>query len=49
MVLTRDQQNLLSKRLNGGLAGKVTFEIKGQKLVGILNNQNMINSRNYGG
>ena len=49
MVLTRDQQNLLSKRLNGGLAGKVTFEIKGQKLVGILNNQNRLNSRNYGG
>ena len=43
MVLTRDQQNLLSKRLNGGLAGKVTFEIKGQKLVGILNNQNRLN------
>lgn len=49
VVLNRDQQDILSKRLNGGLAGKVTFEIKGQKLVGILNNQNRINSRNYGG
>ena len=49
MVLNRDQQNILSKRLNGGMNGKVTFEIKGQKLVGILNNQNRINSQNYGG
>ena len=40
MVLTRDQQNLLSKRLDGGLAGKVVFEIRGDKLVGILNNYN---------
>lgn len=49
MVLNREQQNILSKRLNGGMNGKVTFEIKGQKLVGILNNQNRINSQNYGG
>lgn len=49
VVLNREQQDILSKRLNGGLAGKVTFEIKGQKLVGILNNQNRLNSRNYGG
>jgi hypothetical protein len=47
-VLTREQ-SAAWERGNMGLNGRVTFEIKGQKLVGILNNQNRINSMNYGG
>lgn len=49
MVLTRDQQNILSKRLGGGMNGKVTFEIRGQKLVGVLNNYNSVSGMRYGG
>ena len=46
MVLTRDQQNLLSDRINGG--GQVEFVIKGSNLVGILNGHKKIKSRSYG-
>jgi hypothetical protein len=34
--------------LKGGLAGKVEFRIKGDTLVGVLNNNQKIASRNYG-
>lgn len=48
VVLNRDQQDILSKRLNG-FGGNVEFRIKGDTLVGVLNNHNRIASRNYGG
>ena len=48
MVLTRQQQNLLASRLDNG-GNRVEFVIKGSNLVGILNGQNKLNSRNYGG
>ena len=47
MVLNgRQQANLFNMINNGGLigGGKVTFEIKGRELVGVLNNYN--NKRN---
>lgn len=46
MILTREQQNILSDRLtsaNG--ASQVRFVIEGNNLVGILNNWNRFNSR----
>ena len=46
-VLTREQ-SAAWERGSMGMNGRVTFEIKGQKLVGILNNQNKINSMSYG-
>ena len=46
MILTREQQNILSDRLtsaNG--ASQVRFVIEGNNLVGILNNWNRFNAR----
>lgn len=44
MILNRDQQALLSQRLNGGGA-KVEFFIQGQNLRGLLTNQITLDSR----
>ena len=49
VVLNKQQQDILSNRLNGGFGGNVEFRIKGDTLVGVLNNHNKIASRNYGG
>ena len=46
MVLTKEQQNILSDRIDAGLNGKVEFIIRGQQLVGVLNNYNRTTSRN---
>lgn len=40
VVLTKTQANNIGSMLNGGMGGKVVFEIRGDKLVGILNNYN---------
>jgi hypothetical protein len=48
VVLNKEQQDILSKRLNGG-GGNVEFKIKGDTLVGVLNNHNRVASRSYGG
>ena len=48
VVLNREQQNILSDRLSGGLNGTVKFKIEGSDLVGVLNNNNLIASRIYG-
>jgi hypothetical protein len=40
VVLTKTQANNIGSMLNGGMNGKVVFEIRGDKLVGILNNYN---------
>ena len=47
VVLNKQQQDILSNRLNG-MNGKVEFRIKGDTLVGVLNNNQKIASRNYG-
>jgi hypothetical protein len=49
VVLNKQQQDILSNRLNGGMNGKVVFKIEGSTLVGVLNNNQQIASRNYGG
>ena len=49
VVLNRQQQDILSQRLNGGMSGKVVFKIEGSSLVGVLNNNQQIASRSYGG
>lgn len=49
VVLNREQQHILSQRLNGGMNGKVVFKIEGSTLVGVLNNNQKIASRSYGG
>lgn len=46
MVLTKEQQNILSDRIDAGLNGRVEFIIRGQQLVGVLNNYNRTTSRN---
>jgi hypothetical protein len=46
-VLTREESRAW-ERAGAGLGGKVVFEIKGDRLVGILNNTNKINSFRYG-
>lgn len=48
VVLNKQQQDILSNRLNGGMNGKVVFKIEGSTLVGVLNNNQKIASRNYG-
>ena len=46
MILTREQQNILSDRLtSANSASQVRFVIEGNNLVGILNNWNRFNSR----
>lgn len=45
-VLTREQNARYERGM--GMGGKVVFEIKGDRLVGILNNQNKMTSVNYG-
>lgn len=49
VVLTKSQANNIGDRLNGGMNGKVVFKIEGSTLVGVLNNNQQIASRNYGG
>ena len=49
VVLNREQQHILSQRLNGGMNGEVVFKIEGSTLVGVLNNNQKIASRSYGG
>lgn len=48
VVLTKSQANNIGDRLNGGMNGKVVFKIEGSTLVGVLNNNQKIASRNYG-
>ena len=48
-VLTREQSTAWERNMRGGLNGKVTFEIKGQRLVGVLNNYNSVSGMRYGG
>lgn len=48
VVLNKQQQDILSNRLNGGMNGKVVFKIEGSTLVGVLNNNQKIASRSYG-
>lgn len=48
-VLTREQSTAWERNMRGGLSGKVTFEIKGQRLVGVLNNYNSVSGMRYGG
>lgn len=45
MVLTKEQQNILSGNISNGLNGKVEFIIRGQQLVGVLNNYSKNTSR----
>jgi hypothetical protein len=47
VVLTKQQASNIGSLL-GGRGGEVTFKIKGDTLVGILNNHNKIASRSYG-
>lgn len=47
VVLNRQQQDILSQRLNG-MGGRVVFEIRADKLVGLLNNHNKTTSWAYG-
>lgn len=49
VVLNKQQQDILSNRLNGGMNGEVVFKIEGSTLVGVLNNNQKIASRSYGG
>ena len=46
VVLSRQQQNILSERIDTPLHGKVEFIIRGNQLVGVLNNYNRTASRN---
>lgn len=48
VVLTKEMAGNIGDALKGGLAGKVEFRIKGDTLVGVLNNHNKIASRSYG-
>ena len=48
VVLTKQMAGNIGDALKGGLAGKVEFRIKGDTLVGVLNNHNKIASRSYG-
>jgi len=46
VVLSRQQQNILSERIDTSLHGKVEFIIRGNHLVGVLKNYNRTASRN---
>ena len=48
VVLTKQMAGNIGDALKGGLAGKVEFRIKGDTLVGVLDNNQKIASRNYG-
>ena len=49
VVLTKQMAaNLGTLIQRGGMGGKVVFEIKGDRLVGILNNHNKLIAQNYG-
>jgi hypothetical protein len=49
VVLTKQMAGNIGDALNGGMNGKVVFKIEGSTLVGVLNNNQQIASRNYGG
>lgn len=48
VVLTKQQASNIGTMLRGGMGGKVEFEIRGDKLYGVLRNYNNMTSRNYG-
>jgi hypothetical protein len=48
VVLTKDMAGNIGDALKGGMGGKVVFEIRGDKLVGILRNHNMTSAWAYG-
>jgi hypothetical protein len=48
VVLTKAQANNIGEALRGGMGGRVVFEIRGDKLVGVLNAQNRLTAQNYG-
>lgn len=48
VVLTKDMAGTIGDALKGGMGGKVVFEIRGDKLVGILRNHNMTSAWAYG-
>lgn len=48
VVLTKTQANNIGSMIQSGMSGKVVFEIRGDKLYGVLRNYNNMTSRNYG-
>lgn len=48
VVLTKQMAGNIGDALKGGMNGKVEFKIKGDTLVGVLNNNQKIASRSYG-